>query len=62
MCGEISLRSCDRLYLCENCEFDQTIQDEIDRQHTIKAERRKRMKEESYDRVTVTHKSVRRDH
>ncbi|MCK4645213.1 MAG: response regulator [Candidatus Aminicenantes bacterium] len=62
MSGKISHRSCPQLFHCESCEFDQTIQDEIDRQLAIKAERRKRMKEESYDRVTVTHKSVRRDH
>jgi CheY-like chemotaxis protein len=43
MSGEISPRSCPRLYHCERCEFDQVIQDEVDRQHAIKAACRKNM-------------------
>ncbi|NIM91296.1 MAG: response regulator [Candidatus Aminicenantes bacterium] len=62
MSGEISLRSCDRLFRCESCDFDQTMQDEVDRQNAIKAERRKRMQVKGYDRVTTTHKSSRSDH
>ncbi len=62
MCGEISLRSCDKLYLCENCEFDQTVQDEIDRQHTIKAVQRDERRAKKSGHVAVVHKSVRRDH
>jgi len=62
MSGEISLRSCDRLFRCESCDFDQTMQDEVDRQLAIKDARRKRMQVKGYDRVTTTHKSGRSDH
>ena len=62
MSGKISLRSCDRLFRCESCEFHQTIQDEIDRQLTLKAARRERKQAKSYAQVTVVHKPVRSDH
>ncbi len=41
MNGEISIRSCPRLYHCERCEFAQIFQDELDRQRAIKNECRK---------------------
>jgi len=62
MSGEVSLRSCDRLYRCESCEFHQTIEDEVDRQLAIRDVRQKRMKAKRYDQVTVTPKSIRKDH
>lgn len=43
MNGQISIRSCPRLYHCERCEFDQVIQDEIDRQHAAKTARIEKM-------------------
>lgn len=62
MCGEVSFRSCPRLYRCESCEFDQTIQDEINRQLEIKNARRKGMQTEKYTQVTMRPKPVRTDH
>jgi len=62
MSGEISLRSCDRLYRCESCEFDQTIQDEIDRQLAIKTARIERRQAKSTGLVTVMQNLVRKDH
>jgi CheY-like chemotaxis protein len=62
MSGAISLRSCDRLYHCENCEFHQTMDDEVARQLAIRDKRQKRMREKRYDQVTVTPTSTRRDH
>jgi len=62
MSGEISLRSCDRLYRCESCEFHQTIDDEVDGQLAIKATRQKRKQTKRDDRLTVMHNSSRSDH
>jgi CheY-like chemotaxis protein len=61
MSGEISLRSCDRLYKCESCDFHQTIEDEVDRQLAIRAERQKRQKTKRSDKVTWMHDPVRSD-
>ena len=52
MSGEISLRSCDRLYRCESCDFHQTIEDEVDRQLAIRAVRQKRQKAKRVERAT----------
>jgi len=62
MSGEISHRSCPQLFNCESCEFDQTIQDEINRQLALKSERRERKKVQSSDLVTIKPKSIRSDH
>jgi CheY-like chemotaxis protein len=62
MSGEISLRSCDRLYKCESCEFHQTMQDEVDRQLAIRDARQKSIRAKKTDRVATTHNSVRKDH
>lgn len=40
MSGEISSRICPNLFHCEECEFHQTCQDDVDRQLAIKAARR----------------------
>ena len=61
MSGEISLRSCDKLYRCESCDFHQTIEDEVDRQLAIKAVRQKRQKAKRSDNVTWMHDPVRSD-
>lgn len=47
MNGEISSRVCPNLFHCEQCEFHQMCQDEVDRQLAIKAARRKVKMEES---------------
>ena len=53
MSGEISFRICPNLYHCEQCEFAQTCQDEVDRQFAIKAARRNaKMKERSYRSIS----------
>jgi len=62
MSGEISLRSCDRLYRCESCEFHQIIEDEVDRQLAIKAARRERKQATSAGLLTIKPKSLRSDH
>jgi len=62
MSGEISARACSQVYSCENCEFHQTIQDEIDRQAVLKAENRKRLQKKLQTEMTLKHKPVRRDH
>jgi len=41
MNGQISFRICPKLYNCEQCEFNQICQDQVDRQLTIKAARLK---------------------
>lgn len=41
MNGDISFRICPKLYHCEQCEFNQICQDQVDRQLAIKAARRK---------------------
>ncbi len=43
MSGEISHRSCPFVFKCESCEFDQAIQDQVDRQVALKAAKRKKM-------------------
>lgn len=57
MSGEVSLRSCDRLYRCESCEFHQTMEDEVDRQLAIRAVRLQRQKAKKYDRAKWVHDS-----
>jgi CheY-like chemotaxis protein len=57
MSGEVSLRSCDRLYRCESCEFHQTMEDEVDRQLAIRAVRQQRQKAKKYDRTRWRHDS-----
>lgn len=41
MNGNISFRICPNLYHCEQCEFDQICQGEVDRELAVKAARRK---------------------
>ncbi len=62
MSGEVSIRSCDRLYRCESCEFHQTIEDEVGRQLAIRDVRQKRVRSMKTDRVATMHNSVRKDH
>jgi CheY-like chemotaxis protein len=62
MSGEISSRSCSQLYLCENCELHQTIQDEVDRQVALKEERRQKMKSGQQTQVTLKKTTERKDH
>jgi DNA-binding NtrC family response regulator len=62
MSGEVSIRSCDRLYRCESCEFHQTIEDEVGRQLAIRDARQKRIRSKKTDRVATMHNSVRKDH
>lgn len=62
MSGEISFRSCPQLYHCESCEFDQTIQDEIDRQLAFKTAQKERKQANRISQVTMMHKPVRKDH
>lgn len=62
MSGQISTRACDRLFRCESCDFDQTIQDEICRHLAAKEERKKQMQAKIAGKVTVTPKPARRDH
>lgn len=61
MSGEISLRSCDRLFVCEKCDFDQTIQDEIDRQLTIKTARAEKVQTKKFSRTPIMDESLRSD-
>jgi len=61
MSGEISLRSCDRLFVCEKCDFDQTIQDEIDRQLAVKTVRMKKGQAKKYSRTPLMDESTRSD-
>jgi len=58
----MSVRSCSQLYSCESCELHQTIQDEVDRQHAIKAENKKKMQEKHLKQMPVIDKSERKDH
>lgn len=62
MSGKISLRSCDRLYKCESCEFHQTMEDEVSRQLAIRDVRQKRMRAKRYDQVLTMDNPVRKDH
>lgn len=62
MSGEMSVRSCSQLYSCESCELHQTIQDEVDRQHAIKAENKIKMQAKHLKQMPVIDKSERKDH
>jgi len=62
MSGQISHRSCAQLFDCPNCEFDQTMQDEVGRQLEIKAAHVERMRAGSSGLVTVKRKPVRTEH
>jgi CheY-like chemotaxis protein len=62
MSGQISHRSCSQLFDCPNCEFDQTMQEEIGRQLEIKATRVERMRAGRSGLVTVKRKPARTDH
>ncbi len=62
MSGEVAIRSCDRLYRCESCEFHQTIEDEVDRQLALKAANQKRKVAKGYERVATMHNPSRSDH
>ena len=62
MSGEVSLRSCDRLYRCESCDFHQTIEDEVDRQLAVRDARQKRVRAKKFDKVAAAPKSAREDH
>ena len=61
MSGKIALRSCDRLYKCESCDFYQTIEDEVDRQLAIRAVRQERQKARRRDNLTWMHEPVQSD-
>ncbi len=61
MSGEISLRSCDRLYLCEQCDFDQALQDENDRRRAIKTSGMKKVQAKKYSRVAMVTDTGRSD-
>jgi CheY-like chemotaxis protein len=43
MNGDISLRSCPNVFDCETCEFHQVAQDEVDRQLSVRAARRRKV-------------------
>ncbi len=62
MSGAISLRSCDRLYRCESCEFHQTVEDEVARQLAIRDARQKRARAKKFDEVATVHNPGRKDH
>jgi len=55
MSGELSFRSCARLYNCARCELDQMIQHKIDQQLAIKTARKKGIKTKEYVQVTRKH-------
>lgn len=62
MSGDISLRSCDRLYRCESCEFHQTMDEEVGRQLDIKAANQKRKQAKGFERVATVQSPSRSDH
>jgi len=62
MSGELSFRSCARLYNCASCELDLMVQHKIDQQLAIKAASRKKKQTKSYAPVTIKNKSTRSDH
>lgn len=61
MSGNLSFRSCARLYHCESCELDQMIQYKIDCQQVNKAALRKKMQAKKFDQVTRKHNLVQSD-
>jgi CheY-like chemotaxis protein len=63
MSGELSFRSCARLYNCASCELDQMIQYKRDQELLNKKLHRKRIRAKKYaPQVTVQDKSERSDH
>lgn len=60
--GEISTRACSQVYRCESCELHQTIQDEVDRQISIKAAQRKKLQLKVDGKAVVDSKPTRTDH
>jgi CheY-like chemotaxis protein len=61
MSGQISHRSCSQLFDCPNCEFDQAMQDKVNRELEIKAARVARMRSAGPGLVTVKRKPLRTD-
>jgi len=62
MSGDISFRTCSRLYNCASCELDHMIQHEIKRQLAIKEANKKRKKAQRITEVTVKKRPMRTDH
>lgn len=62
MSGDLSFRSCAKLYNCANCELDQAIQYRVSRKIYQKAKKRRERKETQAPRVVAQDKSARRDH
>jgi CheY-like chemotaxis protein len=62
MSGVLSLRSCDRLYKCESCEFHQTIEDEVHRQLAIREARQERARAKKIGEAAAVPHSLRKDH
>jgi len=62
MCGELSFRTCTRLFNCSRCELDQMIQYKKDREFIKKAAKRSQLKTKKPAKVTVIKQPVRTDH
>jgi CheY-like chemotaxis protein len=62
MSGVISLRSCDRLYKCESCEFHQAIEDEVYRQLSVREGRQKKARAKKIGEAAGMPHSLRKDH
>ena len=62
MSGQIAFRSCARLFHCENCEFDEQIQFQIDRELARKDDRKKIGQTEKPGKVIKVKTTARRDH
>lgn len=61
MSGHVSYRSCPWLYYCDKCEFDQVIQDKVDRQLGIRAARRRRTQAEGLSQIKKMYKTAHSD-
>jgi CheY-like chemotaxis protein len=62
MSGEISFRTCSRLFNCAGCELDHMIQHEVSRQVAIREENKKRKRASRAAEITMKKKPMRTDH
>lgn len=61
MSGNMSYRSCPKLYYCDKCEFDQIIQNKVDHQLGVRAARRKRTQAKELSQIKKMYKPVHSD-
>jgi CheY-like chemotaxis protein len=62
MSGDISFRTCSRLFNCGGCELDHMIQHEIERKLKIREENKKKKRAQNAADLMLKKKPIRKDH